>query len=48
VRGGVLTTCAETLELGWFDPDALPDDMMAIATIRIRDALAGQVGAFVR
>ncbi len=48
VRGGTLTTCAETLELGWFDPAALPEDIMAISTIRIRDALAGQVGAFVR
>jgi 8-oxo-dGTP pyrophosphatase MutT (NUDIX family) len=48
VRGGRLTCCRETLELGWFDPDALPEDIMLISTVRIRDALARQVGAFVR
>ena len=48
VRGGTLTCCPETLELGWFDPEALPEDIMLISTVRIRDALARQVGAFVR
>ena len=38
----------ESLELDWFDPERLPEDLMLISTIRIRDALAGQVGAFVR
>jgi ADP-ribose pyrophosphatase YjhB (NUDIX family) len=48
VRGGTLTLSEESLELGWFDPEALPEDIMSISTIRIRDALARQVGAFVR
>jgi 8-oxo-dGTP pyrophosphatase MutT (NUDIX family) len=48
VRGGMLACGDESLALDWFDPDALPDDLMLISTVRIRDALAGQVGAFVR
>jgi ADP-ribose pyrophosphatase YjhB (NUDIX family) len=48
VRGGALACGAESLELGWFHPDALPEDMMLISTVRIRDAVANQVGAFVR
>lgn len=48
VTGGTLTCCAETLELGWFDPEALPPDLMPISRIRIHDALARQVSAFVR
>jgi ADP-ribose pyrophosphatase YjhB (NUDIX family) len=48
VRAGTLSCGAESLELGWFDPEALPEEMMLISTIRIRDARARQVGAFVR
>jgi 8-oxo-dGTP pyrophosphatase MutT (NUDIX family) len=48
VRAGHLTCGEESLELDWFDPERLPEDVMLISTIRIRDALAGQVGAFVR
>jgi ADP-ribose pyrophosphatase YjhB (NUDIX family) len=48
VCAGALECGDESLELGWFDPEALPEDMMLISTIRIRDALARQVGAFVR
>jgi ADP-ribose pyrophosphatase YjhB (NUDIX family) len=48
VRGGALACGAESLELGWFHPDALPEDLMLISTVRIRDAVANQVGAFVR
>jgi ADP-ribose pyrophosphatase YjhB (NUDIX family) len=48
VRRGTLTCNEESLELGWFDPEALPPDMMSISTIRIRDALARQVEAFIR
>jgi ADP-ribose pyrophosphatase YjhB (NUDIX family) len=48
VRGGTLACGAESLELGYFPPDALPDDTLAISRIRIVDALARQVGAFVR
>jgi ADP-ribose pyrophosphatase YjhB (NUDIX family) len=48
VRGGALECGDESLALDWFDPEALPDDLMLISTIRIRDALAQQVSAFVR
>lgn len=48
VRGGALACGDESLALDWFDPEALPDDLMLISTVRIRDALARQVGAFVR
>lgn len=48
VTGGVLTLSAESLELGWFDPRALPDDTMAVSRIRLADALARQTAAFVR
>jgi 8-oxo-dGTP pyrophosphatase MutT (NUDIX family) len=48
VRSGSLVCGDESLELDWFDPERLPEDLMLISTIRIRDALAGQVGAFVR
>lgn len=48
VRGGELTCCEESLELGWFDPRALPEDVMSISIIRISDALAARVEAFVR
>jgi 8-oxo-dGTP pyrophosphatase MutT (NUDIX family) len=48
VRAGALECGEESLELDWFDPERLPEDLMLISTIRIRDALAGQVGAFVR
>lgn len=48
VRGGTLTRCAESLDLRFFDPAALPADALPIARIRIRDALAHQVAAFVR
>ncbi len=48
IRGGTLTCCEESLELGFFPPDALPLDVMAISRVRIHDALANQVGAFVR
>lgn len=48
VRGGTLTCCEESLELAYFPPDALPHDLMPISRVRIHDALANQVGAFVR
>jgi ADP-ribose pyrophosphatase YjhB (NUDIX family) len=48
VRGGALACGDESLALDWFDPDTLPEDMMLISTVRIRDALARQVGAFMR
>ena len=48
VRGGTLACGVESLALDWFSPDALPDDMMLISTVRIRDAIANRVEAFVR
>lgn len=48
VRGGTLACGAESLELGFFAPDALPADTLPISRIRIVDAVARQVGAFVR
>ena len=48
IRGGTLACGPESLELGFFPPDALPADTLAISRIRIVDALANQVGAFIR
>lgn len=48
VRGGTLTCGDESLELGFFSVDALPDDTLPISRIRIVDAVARQMGAFVR
>jgi ADP-ribose pyrophosphatase YjhB (NUDIX family) len=48
IRGGTLACGAESLDLGFFAPDALPEDTLPISRIRIVDALARQVGAFVR
>jgi ADP-ribose pyrophosphatase YjhB (NUDIX family) len=39
VLSGTLTLCEESLDLQWFDPDALPHDTMPVARIRVRDAL---------
>jgi ADP-ribose pyrophosphatase YjhB (NUDIX family) len=48
IRGGALACGAESLALEFFAPDALPEDTLPISRIRIVDALARQVGAFVR
>jgi ADP-ribose pyrophosphatase YjhB (NUDIX family) len=48
IVGGRLACGAESLDLRWFDPEALPAELMAMSRIRIFDALANQVGAFVR
>jgi len=48
VRGGTLTTCDETLALEWYALDALPATLLANHRIRIRDARARRVAAFVR
>ncbi len=45
---GSLRTCAETLELGYFDPGALPANLVPMHRIRIADALANRVEAFIR
>jgi 8-oxo-dGTP pyrophosphatase MutT (NUDIX family) len=48
VRGGTLTTCDETLALEWFPLDALPAGLLTHHRVRIRDARARRVAAFVR
>ena len=48
VRGGSLTTCDETLALEWVPLDALPAALLPNHRIRIRDARARRVAAFVR
>jgi len=48
ILGGELTTCEETLELGYFDPRNLPEDLVPIHRIRIEDYLEGGPVPFVR
>ena len=42
------STPHETLATGWFAPDALPDPLVPIHEIRIRDALDGDRAARIR
>jgi ADP-ribose pyrophosphatase YjhB (NUDIX family) len=48
VTGGTLACGNESLELGWFDAQKLPDGFLPMHRIRIEDALAGRAEAFVR
>jgi ADP-ribose pyrophosphatase YjhB (NUDIX family) len=48
IVGGTLTCGDESLELAFFDPEALPAEVLPIARIRIQDALERRVEAFVR
>ena len=48
VVGGTLACGIESADLGWFGEDALPAELMPMHRIRIADALARQVDAFVR
>jgi 8-oxo-dGTP pyrophosphatase MutT (NUDIX family) len=48
VRGGELTTCDETLDLRYYEPGRLPATLLPSHRIRIRDARARRVSAFVR
>ncbi|MGH7390607.1 MAG: NUDIX domain-containing protein [Candidatus Rokuibacteriota bacterium] len=48
VRSGALTTCDETLDLRYFPPRRLPAMLLSSHRIRIRDARARRVAAFVR
>jgi len=45
---GSLRTCAETLELAYFDPTALPTDLVPMHRVRIADALSNRAEAFIR
>jgi len=48
ILGGRLRTCAESLDLQLFDPARLPEDMLAMHRMLVRDALAGGPAAFIR
>jgi ADP-ribose pyrophosphatase YjhB (NUDIX family) len=48
IVGGTLACGEESAELGWFDPDRLPPDLVPAHRIRVFDALERQSTAFVR
>jgi ADP-ribose pyrophosphatase YjhB (NUDIX family) len=48
VVAGALVCSHESLELGWFDPERLPADLVPMHRVRIADALARRAEAFVR
>jgi len=48
VTGGTLATSPETLELGYFDPPALPQDTVPQHRARIADSAEGYGGPFIR
>jgi ADP-ribose pyrophosphatase YjhB (NUDIX family) len=48
ILDGTLRTCAETLELRFFDPADLPPDVLPLHRIRVQDALADRAAAFIR
>jgi 8-oxo-dGTP pyrophosphatase MutT (NUDIX family) len=48
VVAGALALNHESLELGWFDPERLPAEMVPMHRVRIVDALARREEAFVR
>jgi ADP-ribose pyrophosphatase YjhB (NUDIX family) len=48
IVGGTLACGEESLALEWFDPERLPEDMVPMHRVRVNDALAHQVAAFVR
>jgi ADP-ribose pyrophosphatase YjhB (NUDIX family) len=48
ILGGNLQTCDETLDLQFFDPAHLPEDMLAMHRIRVQDAMANRPAAFIR
>jgi ADP-ribose pyrophosphatase YjhB (NUDIX family) len=48
IVGGNLLTCEETLDLRFFEPARLPDEMLHSHRIRIQDALANQTEAYIR
>jgi ADP-ribose pyrophosphatase YjhB (NUDIX family) len=48
VEQGALTTPEETLEMGFFSADSLPEPFVPIHTVRIEDGLAGNSVAAIR
>lgn len=48
IAPGEATTPDETLEIGFFDPRALPEPLVPIQRVRIEDGLAGREATAVR
>jgi ADP-ribose pyrophosphatase YjhB (NUDIX family) len=48
IVGGTLRTCDESLELQFFDPAHLPDDVLRTHRIRIQDATTNRPEGFIR
>jgi ADP-ribose pyrophosphatase YjhB (NUDIX family) len=48
ILAGTLQTCDETLDLQFFDPAHLPEDLLPMHRVRIRDAMANSPAAFIR
>jgi ADP-ribose pyrophosphatase YjhB (NUDIX family) len=48
VVGGDLQTCEESLDVQFFDPARLPEDLLAMHRIRLQDAAANRPEAFIR
>src|SRR5947207_1762432 len=48
ITGGEIACGPESLACEWFLPDRLPPGLMPMARVRITDALAGEVRAFIR
>jgi ADP-ribose pyrophosphatase YjhB (NUDIX family) len=48
ILSGTLQTCDETLDLKFFDPAQLPEDLVPMHRIRIRDWMTNTPAAFIR
>ncbi|HVX44807.1 MAG TPA: NUDIX domain-containing protein [Mycobacteriales bacterium] len=48
ITGGELTTTAESTELGWFDPAALPEPINPYQRLRITDGVRDEQAAALR
>lgn len=48
ILSGTLQTCDETLDLKFFDPAHLPEDLLPMHRIRVQDLMAGSPTAFIR
>jgi len=48
ILGGSLETCDESLDLQFFDPARLPEDMLGMHRIRVQDCIANRPSAFIR
>jgi glycerol 3-phosphatase-2 len=48
ILGGTLQTCEESLDLQFFDPAQLPEEMLRTHRIRVEDAVANRSAPFIR